>query len=63
MGSLLVVLFDPLVQVSLQFFDRLIELFPKGHPVKFVEHREMEMGSDITIGSAKKPHHVFLYFN
>ena len=37
MGSLLVVYFQPLIQIGLQLFDRLVELLSKRHPIELVE--------------------------
>lgn len=46
MGSLLVVLLQPVVQVGLQLVQRPIDLLPERHPIKFVQHRLVEPFTD-----------------
>jgi hypothetical protein len=42
MGSLLVVVDEPDVEVGLQLLDRLVDLLSEGDPVEFVEDGAME---------------------
>ena len=46
MGSLFVVLFQPLIEIGLQLFDRFVELLSKRHPVKLIEHRLLKPLTD-----------------
>ena len=46
MGSLFVVLFQPLIEIGLQLFDRFVELLSKRHPVKLIEHGLMKPLTD-----------------
>ena len=42
MGSLLVVVDEPQVEIGLQLLDRLVDLLAEGDPVEFVEDGAME---------------------
>ena len=46
MGSLFVVLFEPLIEIGLQLFDRFVELLSKRHSVKLIEHGLMKSLAD-----------------
>ena len=46
MWPLLIVLADPQIEISLQFVDRTIHLFPERDTVELVEHRSVEAFAD-----------------
>ena len=46
MGSLFVLLFQPLVEICLQLFDRFVELLTKRHSIKFIEKGLMKPLTD-----------------
>jgi hypothetical protein len=46
MGSPLVVVENPSIEVGLQLLDRLVDLLAEGHPVELVEDSAMEALAD-----------------
>ena len=46
MGSLFVVLFEPLIEIGLQLVDGLVKLLSKRHSVKLIEHGLMKSLAD-----------------
>jgi hypothetical protein len=42
MCSILVVVANPVIQISLQFLQRGVQLVPEGHPVKLIQNRFVE---------------------